>query len=128
MGSLTGVFVLEGPTLCAWVGTEAAPLEYDYINNNSCTEVDLISSLSEPLANQEVRIYPNPSNSLIYVDNTEQWQEYRIYDARGQMIQQNSLSGTAVDLQIDISDLPRGLYYLQLNNQQTKAAGRVIRM
>lgn len=128
LGAFSGDFVGVIRTLCVSVGTEAAPLEYDYTNNEACTEVDIINSLTEPLATPSLAIYPNPSNGLIHFDNTAQWQDYHIYDTRGQLVRQASLNSGLTSIQLDISELPSGLYYLLLDNGWNKAYSKLVRI
>lgn len=55
-------------------------------------------------------IYPNPSNSMI---NVECKKGYQIYSSTGQLMKQSSQATT----QINISDLPTGVYFLKSDNQ-----------
>ncbi|MBX3043790.1 MAG: SBBP repeat-containing protein [Ignavibacteriae bacterium] len=58
-----------------------------------------------------IAIHPNPSNTIINVDCKKGFQ---IYSSTGQLVKQSSQATT----QINISDLPTGLYILKTENQQ----------
>ncbi len=77
-------------------------------------------SLSQPTSNQlteqmktDFVIFPNPANTIIYVDCKKGFQ---IYNSAGQLVKQSSQATT----QINISDLPTGLYILKTENQQER--------
>ncbi|GIV43824.1 MAG: hypothetical protein KatS3mg035_0947 [Bacteroidia bacterium] len=58
-------------------------------------------------------IFPNPANTIIYVDCKKGFQ---IYNSTGQLVKHSSQATT----QINISDLPTGLYILKTENQQER--------
>ncbi len=60
----------------------------------------------------EINYYPNPVSEYLYIDTAEKISEYKIYSNLGQIL----MRGT-VTKQLDVSDLPKGIYYLQLLNQ-----------
>jgi para-nitrobenzyl esterase len=66
--------------------------------------------LEEAVNSETLLIYPNPSNSLIYVDCKKGFQ---IFSSTGQLINQNSDPTN----QINISDLPTGIYLLKVDNK-----------
>jgi hypothetical protein len=57
-----------------------------------------------------VSIFPNPANTIINFDCKKGFQ---IYSSTGQLVKQSSQATT----QINISDLPTGLYILKTENQ-----------
>lgn len=58
--------------------------------------------------NTEGSLYPNPTNGLIYIDQ-ESITEYFVYNINGQLVAQGS-----TDSQIDITNLPAGIYQIVL--------------
>lgn len=127
LGSLPGYLAFYGNTLCAWVGTEASPVETDFTNNISCTEVDIINALETPSSVSSLRVYPNPTNNLLYFNNTGQWQYYHLFDARGVLLQQAPLPAGEATMQLDVADLPVGLYHLVLDGREGRAQARVVK-
>jgi hypothetical protein len=61
-------------------------------------------------------IFPNPANTIINVDCKK---DFQIYSSTGQLVKQRSQATT----QINISDLPSGIYILKIDNQ----IGRLIK-
>lgn len=63
--------------------------------------------------NKMVTIFPNPTNSVIYADCK---QGYEIYSVTGQLMKQCNQATT----QINISDLPTGIYILKTENRANR--------
>jgi CubicO group peptidase (beta-lactamase class C family) len=70
----------------------------------------IVSSVNEYPNQGTISIFPNPSNTVINIDCKNGFQ---IYSSTGQLVKQ-SIQATK---QINISDLPTGLYILKTNNQ-----------
>ena len=80
----------------------------------SIISTNLSTSTTSLLSESEVLLYPNPSSSHITLDvKTDiKIERMTIHDISGRMIQ--SFHGVSNKSQIDISQLPDGLYHLQL--------------
>lgn len=76
--------------------------------------VDIINWTAASAAGMHWRFFPNPSTGLLQLE----WEDTQasallfIYDARGQLLQQQLINGSQATLHIDA--LPPGLYMLQL--------------
>ena len=77
----------------------------------------LTNVLKEPLKNNVLKIYPNPTSSVINVEvkNYKQDQKYILSDIAGKVIKRAIISSNKS--QIDISKLSSGIYYLNINNK-----------
>jgi bacillolysin len=66
------------------------------------------------LVNNEIHIYPNPANELIFIQsNNTNEKNIQIIDAVGQIVMSEK---TTLDiLQLNIADLPAGIYVIQVN-------------
>jgi hypothetical protein len=77
---------------------------------------DFCASLlnTEELSEDEFRVYPNPANEVMNVilPSGKETAELKIYDVNGKMHLQQPMN--ARQASIDISDLPGGLYFLQV--------------
>lgn len=62
---------------------------------------------------ESILLYPNPSSNSITIKSTTLPDSYRIYNTLGQVITQSKLS-TFSDLEINISNLTKGMYFLKL--------------
>ena len=63
---------------------------------------------------KDLNVYPNPTQSQLYIDNEEAMQ-YELYNVLGKKIQSGSL---AVHGQLDCSSLSSGMYLLKLQNEK----------
>ena len=69
----------------------------------------ITTGVSDVHWNEKVSIFPNPTNSVINVDCKN---GFNIYSSTGQLVMQSSQA----TIQINISDLPTGLYILKAEN------------
>nr|WP_262898861.1 T9SS type A sorting domain-containing protein [Hymenobacter sp. ISL-91] len=59
----------------------------------------------------EATFYPNPSNTSIMLPNTARVVQYRVYTATGRTVLAGSAAGGS---ELDIRQVPAGLYFLEL--------------
>jgi hypothetical protein len=76
---------------------------------NKCAGT-ITTGVSDIEWNSNLTIYPNPTTGIINVDCKK---GYQIYSSTGQLVKHSSQTTT----QINISDLPIGLYILKTENQ-----------
>lgn len=79
---------------------------------NQCFS-EIVSDVEFELEHSTIRLFPNPSNNLVYVKGLVGYYDIEIVNAYGQMCQ--SLSGNT-DLAININNLPNGIYFLKITN------------
>jgi hypothetical protein len=88
-------------------------------NNNYVQRAQSISVVCETASlnelNNDVIIYPNPSSSIIHIKNS--FKTAKIFDLKGQL----QLISSGNDL--DVSELNRGVYLLELFDHHGKAIG-----
>ena len=74
--------------------------------------------LFDPNDDNSLLVYPNPSSSMVtVVYNSQTISNVKIYSISGRLlINKQILSGG----QIDVSFLPKGFYFLKVNNQTSK--------
>ena len=65
---------------------------------------------------ESVSLYPNPANDKLFLEGLEEDCEISIYNAMGMKVKTMTLQG---DAEINISELPAGLYLLRIGNQRT---------
>ncbi|MEM9835496.1 MAG: lamin tail domain-containing protein [Bacteroidota bacterium] len=73
---------------------------------------NVIISTVDPVWASEVKLYPNPTSSLLNISAPIQLEGYRLFDVNGRVLQ--SSQATFEQQAIDLSQLPKGAYYLQL--------------
>ena len=89
--------------------------------------VECIVSAKDVHTNRKdaIQIFPNPSNGIIqFIGNNQDYWEITVWTSSGRLMrsQKLTLSNT-----IDISDLPDGLYFIQLKNGNQVAVKKVIK-
>jgi hypothetical protein len=85
--------------------TEITALYTGVLSSESCTNTS------------SFQMYPNPANDVVQFKSTEMIEKISIYNALGQLVQENrtnSLEGA-----ISIEHLAQGSYFVKVNNQNT---------
>lgn len=86
----------------------------------ACTEVTVCDSLVageislEEQSLTEVAIYPNPTNSLLYLENLPKHSSVKLYNLNGKLLLQEAFKEQKASL--DLSQLSKGVYLLELQN------------
>ena len=63
------------------------------------------------------QLYPNPANDVVQFKSTEMVEKISIYNALGQLVQENKTNG--MKGAISIEHLAQGSYFVKINNQNT---------
>jgi hypothetical protein len=83
-------------------------------------EIGTISGIGlEENAANNVQVYPNPSNGIFTLANTQLTNaEYTVLDLNGRVLKNGALQGTQVN--IDLTENPSGIYVLQVTSNGEK--------
>lgn len=81
---------------------------------NRCLDRINLNNLN---SKQDLIVYPNPVNGVISILNDEATQ-FTIYDLSQKVVKQLVVTGQEEEVQIDLSDLKKGLYILKTNQGQ----------
>ena len=88
--------------------------------NDDCDAIygQLHNGFEDPSADNEVDVYPNPSNGILFVKSDNINTDYQIINILGEIV----LSGEIVseNQQIDISNLSNGLYLIKIKDNTMK--------
>jgi hypothetical protein len=57
----------------------------------------------------EVKMYPNPTSGLLYIETSQEFQSYEVYNLIGQRLLSGSFTGS-----IDMKDISKGTYIIRL--------------
>jgi hypothetical protein len=118
-------YVVDNPA-----GNEMSPSFMVYTSDEITTNVSTFNNSS---ANKSFKVYPNPSTDKLYIDvvSTEKNSEsnYKIYDVVGKMIsQKNNISFVNKYAEtLDISSLPKGVYFIELTVDGTTSTKKIIK-
>ena len=73
--------------------------------------------IDEVQANTTCRVYPNPTQDILIIDNANCEKVY-VFDLNGHLLQSTPINGEHTS--INVTSLPQGDYLLLLNNQTIK--------
>ena len=109
---------------------------YDGDLDLSCYETDMwmlidghklgikTSTKDISIKNNQLKIHPNPTNSIIHIQGLQEEAKVNIQDINGQGIKAVVTS----DGQVDISELPNGLYIFEIKNKQVIERHKVLKI
>ncbi|MEM1324495.1 MAG: reprolysin-like metallopeptidase [Bacteroidota bacterium] len=92
---------------------------FDY-SNNFFPIVEQVVSTEEVIDDTEILVYPNPTTGELFIQHNfriNKTMQLRLYDVKGALLWQEQRLLGRTD-QLDISDYPSGLYFLQIVHQQ----------
>jgi len=76
---------------------------------------DATTGINEMNTNWEMKLYPNPATESIFISvQSNEKQQIQIFNAMGLLVKDISITHT---MQIDITDLISGIYFVHLNNR-----------
>ncbi len=61
------------------------------------------------------KIYPNPFNNLLFIESDEYIKKINVYNTIGQIVKSFNLIDSSNNIELNLSDLSKGLYFLELN-------------
>ncbi|NPD84525.1 T9SS type A sorting domain-containing protein [Lentimicrobium sp. L6] len=77
---------------------------------------------------EQISIYPNPSQNHVQVNGASDVENYSIKDISGKTLLQGSNNDQQGKIQIDISSLPNGLYFIIFENNEVISSQKLIKM
>lgn len=87
-----------------------------YANHNPNNALSIMNK-----KNDGITIYPNPSKNLIYIDSNSSSFTVSIFSLNGEFLIKKNIK-----TQIDISDLNKGVYFVELSNESYKSFHKLI--
>lgn len=129
-GTFTGTSV-TGTNFDPSAGAGTYPIQYAYTDTNGCSGsasvtvvVDACVGIQEAGASA-FSLYPNPSTGLLNINLSQENSTVEVFDVLGNKVagQKFNTSGT---VQIDLSNQPQGVYFVQVTNGTQKSAQKVI--
>ncbi len=76
------------------------------------------------LAKDDVRVYPNPAASIVYIDAAEEISRISIFSATGSLVADQMISN--MPAKIDLSDLEPGFFTLRVDFENNEIVSRNI--
>lgn len=106
--------------------TNNAEIFFDYnpaiVTNTVNTEIvnQILSTASVSIT--DFKIYPNPTNGLVYIKSPEKIKKIIVYNSVGQQILRKENQS-----EIDLSSLPKGMYIVTVESENKVHTSKVIR-
>jgi hypothetical protein len=96
------------------------------VTNTVSTEI--VNTLSVNQFNQNViSIYPNPADNQIIMKSNYGLDSITIYDINGRLLKTIINESDTLEKQIDVTYLPEGLYFLEIQSKQSKQTLKFIK-
>jgi endoglucanase len=95
-----------------------------------CTTSTGIPNLNSKTTNGNLKLYPNPAEDKLYIsfNNETSTSQCSIYSVTGQLIETKNHSTKGINIaEINISHLPSGIYFVELNNSTGKQTARFVK-
>lgn len=80
------------------------------------------AGINENKSEQVIQFFPNPASNFIQLDDYWLGAELQLYNQQGQLQFNKRLNSTRIEL----SSLPRGMYFLRLENNQSYSSAKLI--
>jgi hypothetical protein len=84
------------------------------------SDIELVGT--KETLNQETIIYPNPSSGIFTIQTTAQNLRYAVMSVQGKIVQQGVLNQN----EINLSNYPKGVYFLQLSSGDRTAVKKLV--
>jgi len=91
--------------------------------NHKTVTVDLATNIAN-IQNSQMLLYPNPANDLLTIKTVEPGAMLSIYSINGHLHINRELNST--DCQIDISNLPQGIYSVQIQDKHRRTINKLV--
>ena len=88
--------------------------------SNTCKNLGLEDSVFN-----KVTMYPNPTKGEVHINNIT-LEKATVYNSLGQLVKSFNLNSANTDNTINLSGLPKGVYYIYLINQDAASAKKII--
>jgi len=99
-----------------------------WIGGNFTDSCGVLIGIEEKPENEDITIYPNPTTGKITVTNLPQeTTRITVYNVLGELVHDQQMNGSN-DHVIDLTGFPRGLYFLQVFQEETTLKRKIIKL
>jgi len=106
---------------------EDTELYYDIFRLDGTTRIE--EKTGKIISNVSVKIYPNPTSNFINIDHlnpTSELATYTLVDITGKIVlQKEQMNKLILKTSLNVSELPKGLYILNIQEGNTKIAKKI---
>lgn len=101
-------------------------LEYYSVSNPNFDSDSCVAFVSlEAAEKKSYHIYPNPTVESFIIEHNHPIASFQIYNTKGQMVDQ-AQEVKDTKLEINLADLPKGIYFIRLQLGETVASEKII--
>ncbi len=119
-GSILGPIDQGNELLCFWQSGQML-----YQNQTYLTCLVVATGINEEGLNENIKICPNPSNGIFYIQSSEENSSIQIINLIGEKIYSSQINSNKSE--IDLSFQPSGVYFLQLITDPSTGSGGIAR-
>ena len=136
--TLLGEVTVTGTTYESLPPAGANRFYWRVISTNGCGDaisagrlVTIQTTATVDLAGGHMRILPNPTYGLLFLETSPNWSEtvpYRLFDANGRLLRQGIVPAGARRYELDLATLPAGVYWLELRAAADRGVTKVVKL
>lgn len=91
-------------------------------------EVDVCAGIVETIDMMDIKIYPNPSKGLFYIEapDSQSNLEIQLLDQQGKPIDISLIGTIGNRKQVDVSQLPKGMYFFKFQSEENVSFKKVV--
>lgn len=129
-GAFTGTSV-TGSNFDPSIGSGAYPIQYTYTDSNGCSGNSIITIAVSPCVGiQESNatvftMFPNPSTGVINLNLSVDGSTVEVFDVLGNKVSGQKYNNAGA-VQVDLSNQPQGVYFIQVTAGTNKMVQKVI--
>lgn len=86
---------------------------------------NVVTTISQHLAENELNIFPNPSNGIFQLETIENNQHIKVYNILGDLISEK-ITDNSIDNVIDLNDRAKGIYFVEVINLAQKQVRKIL--
>lgn len=83
---------------------------------------------TEPIVSlQSLVVYPNPSNGIFALDNSENQpiKSIKVFDSNARLVKEITTDFTTQTIQVNLSDVAKGIYFIEVSNQHDRTVKKI---
>lgn len=88
---------------------------------SGCNLNEFFTNTSKPFIKNDIRIYPNPVSSKLFISNSNTSTLIRIFNLHGKLVYENYYTDV-----IDVSEWHNGLYFVEINNNNIISTAKIL--
>ena len=128
--------VLENTTELSYTAENSEAIygvEVVAVYENNVTSIGVIEQLifedniKNIETNNNVNVYPNPVNDILYIATETEVEEVVVYDIYGRVQNLRNLETQKLRNSIDLSELKSGIYFVKINTEKGNIVKRIIK-